>query len=75
MPRSICYEMSSTLLKLRNNGFHVSRYGMHISCVYSLYFLYNGLMDYRDAFHAVLCLQKIAEYKAYWFMGFPIINP
>ena len=39
----------------------------------------NGWMDCRDAFHAVLCLyscnvQNVPEYKAYWLMGFPIIN-
>jgi len=35
----VCYETSSTLLKLRRYGFHVKRYGARISWAYSLYFL------------------------------------
>jgi len=31
MPCLLCYERSSTLLKLRHYGFHVSRYGIHVS--------------------------------------------
>ena len=34
-------------------------------------------MDCRDAFHLPILLctgQNIAEYEAYWLMGFPIIN-
>ena len=44
------------------------------------YIFHNGWMECRDAFHAVLCFyccvtdKKIAEYEAYWLMGFPIIN-
>jgi len=35
----LCYEMSSTLLKLKCYGFHLSRHGAHISQAYSPYFL------------------------------------
>jgi len=45
-------ETSSTLLKLRHCGFHISRYGAHISPV-------NLVMAgwiARDAFHVVSCL-------------------
>jgi len=47
---------------------------------YILRIFCNGWMDCRDTFHAALCLyccitdKNIAEYEAYWFMGFPIIN-
>jgi len=47
---------------------------------YILHIFRNGWMDCRDAFHAVICVillyngQNIAEYKAYWLMGFSIIN-
>ena len=47
---------------------------------YILHIFRNGWMDCRDAFHAVLCLyccvadKNIAEYEAYWLMGFPVIN-
>ena len=37
MPCLLCYEMSSPLQKLKCYGFHISRYGAHIS-VYSPYF-------------------------------------
>ena len=39
----------------------------YILCIFR-----NGWMDCRNAFHAAL--QNIAEYEAYWLMGFPIIN-
>jgi len=50
----------------------------YILCVFS-----DGLMDCRDAFHAVLCLYfcvtdrlyTVAEYEVYWLMGVPLINP
>ena len=41
----------------------------------------NGWIDYRDAFHAVLCLYvslcnglKISEYEVYWLTDFLLIN-
>jgi len=40
---------------------------------YILRIFYNGWMDCRDAFHAVLSLY-CAEYEVYWLVGFPIIN-
>ena len=80
MPCLLCYETSLTLLKLRRYGFHVSRYGVQISQVYSPYFR-NGWMDCRDSFHAVFLLillcngQNIAKYEAYWLMCASIVNP
>ena len=44
---------------------------------YILRIFRNGWMDCRDAFHLPILLcngQNIAEYEAYWLMGFPIIN-
>jgi len=38
MPCLLCYEASSALLKLRCYGFHVLRYGAHVSWAYSPYF-------------------------------------
>ena len=55
MPSLLCYQTSSTLLKLWHYGFHVSRYG-HVFHKYILRIFRNGWMDCRDAFHAVLCL-------------------
>ena len=71
----LAYYASSPLQKLRRYGFYVSRYG---ACVILRSILCNGWMDCRDAFHAALCPillcngQNIAEYEAYWLMGFPI---
>jgi len=36
IPCLLCYEMSSTLLKLRHYGFYVLGYGAHILQVYSV---------------------------------------
>ena len=48
---------------------------------YILRIFRNCWMDCKDTFHAVVCLyccvtdRNIAEYKAYWLLGVPIINP
>ena len=80
MPCVLCYETSSPLQKVRRCGFHVLKYGARVH-EYIVRIFRNGWMDCRDAFHAALCLrtllcngQNIAEYEAYWLMGFPIIN-
>ena len=55
MPCLLCYETSSTLLKSRYYGFHISRYG----CVFHkliLRIFCNGWVDCRDTFYVVLCL-------------------
>jgi len=75
------YKTSSTLLKcLRHFGFRGMGHAFH-EHILRIFHSYNGWMDCRDAFHAVLCLyfcvtarQNIAEYEAYWLMGIPIIN-
>ena len=77
MPYLLCYETSLTLLKLRRNGFHISRYGYVFNeCIHRIF--RNGWMDCRDA---VLCLYccgtnkaYIAEYEAYWHMAVPKNN-
>ena len=52
----------------------------HVFHEYILRIFHNGWMNCRDAYHAALCLyycvmdKNIAEYEAYWLMGFPIIN-
>jgi len=80
MPCLLCYEMSSTLLRLRRYGFHYRDMGRTFH-EYILHIFRNGWMDYRNAFHAVLCFillcnrQNIAEYKVYWPMGVRIVNP
>ena len=79
MPCLPCYEMSSTLLKLRRYSFHVSRYGVHVSWVYSLYFPYwlDGLQKCFSCCSLFILLcngQNIAEYEAYWIISVPINN-
>ena len=80
MPCLLYYETSSTLLKLRRYGFHVLRYGVRVSRVYSPYFPW-WLDVLQRCFSCcslliLLCIrQNIAEYEAYWLMGVPIIDP
>ena len=58
-------------------------YRQDMGCAFHEYILHifcTGWMHCRDAYHAALCLycyvmeKKIAEYEAYWLMGFLIIN-
>ena len=45
----------NVMLKLKRYGFHVLRYGAHVSQV-NFRIFHNGWMNCRDAFHAVLYL-------------------
>ena len=77
------YNVMKWVKNCRNRGIMVFTHldmgrALHewIFCIF-----HNGWMDCRGAFHVVLCLrillcnrQNIAAYKAYWLMGFPIIN-
>jgi len=76
MPCLLCYEMSSTLLKLRRYAFHVSKYGGHVSQAYYPYFPQwpDGLQRCFSCCSQLILLcngQNIAEYEVYWLMGAP----
>ena len=80
MPCLLCYETSSTLLKLRCYGFHI--WGTHFTIIFSVFSIIAGWMADMlfMLFFAYKCIllcngKKIAKYEAYWLMGVPIINP
>ena len=79
MPCLLCCETSSTWLKLRHYGPPALRYGARLSWVYSPYFpkWLDELQRCFSSYSFLILLrngQNIAEYEAYWVMGFPTIN-
>ena len=55
----LCYETSSTLLKLKHYGFHV--YIGHAFHKYILHIFRNGWMDCSDTFHAVFAYIAVKQ--------------
>ena len=62
--------MSLTLLKLRCYGFHISRYGVHISQINFQYYVMAGWIAGMFSCFSLLAFlcngQNIAKYEMYW---------
>ena len=72
-----CYETSSTLLKIEVLWLsRIKIWGVHFTSMLSVFSLMAGWIAEILFMLILLCnRQNIAEYKVYWLMGVPIIDP